>query len=405
MNDMQAEIDRLKNQPPAPTAAPQTQTFTPGVNPVTTARARATNPQHPNVLYEDNPPPAGSVNIKGTKPPPSFMGDKRDARPFLDRIGAYFALLPVSYRLTRNRILFTCSLITSRPADSWAIAVTNALVNEKDGESYCDDWQAFKDVFLASFGVPNEKEEAIFQLSSLVQDKMDFNVFVAEFQRLYELSGIPEPMGIREFKRSVDKSLFFRVSTENPTEPASLDEWITKARAWDIRLKSVATYAAQNRRHQPPPSKTFGSWRPQAPNPAFRATPAYRTPHQRDPNAMDVDAMSSRDTRIRQPLSQATRQVTILPRPSTSSASRPAPVSNSGVCYRCQKPGHFKNNCPVPFEHLDKQHIRTMFETALAFADGQVQDTMPEEGPEPVLEYEQETLEEVLEDGYDEKDF
>jgi hypothetical protein len=59
----------------------------------------------------------------------------------------------------------------------------------------------------------------------------------------------------------------------------------------------------------------------------------------------------------------------------------------------------------VPFENLDKQHIRTLFETALAFADGQVQDTMPEEGPEPVLEYEQETLEDVLEDGYNEKDF
>jgi hypothetical protein len=312
MNDMQAEIDRLKNQPPAPTVAPHTQTFTPGVNPVTTAHARAINPNHPNVLYEDNPLAAGSVNIKGTKPPPGFTGDKRDAHPFLDRLGAYFALLPVSYRLTRNRILFTCSLITSRPADSWAISITNALVNEKDCEAYCDDWAGFKAVFLASFGVPNENEEAIFQLSSLVQDKMDFNVFVAEFQRLYELAGVPESMGIREFKRSVDKSLFYRVSTESPVEPTTLDEWVTKACAWDLRLKSVATYAAQNRRHQPPLSKTFGSWRPQAPNPAFRASPVYRIPQQRDPNAMDVDTMSSRDTRVRQPLSQATRQVSIL---------------------------------------------------------------------------------------------
>jgi hypothetical protein len=68
MNDMQAEIDCLKNQPPFQTAAPQAQTFTLGVNPVMTARARVTNPQHPNVLYEDNPLPTGSINIKGTKP-------------------------------------------------------------------------------------------------------------------------------------------------------------------------------------------------------------------------------------------------------------------------------------------------------------------------------------------------
>jgi hypothetical protein len=59
----------------------------------------------------------------------------------------------------------------------------------------------------------------------------------------------------------------------------------------------------------------------------------------------------------------------------------------------------------VPFEDLDKQHIRTMFETALAFADGQVQDTMPEEGPEPIPDYEQETFEDALDDGYAEKDF
>jgi hypothetical protein len=59
----------------------------------------------------------------------------------------------------------------------------------------------------------------------------------------------------------------------------------------------------------------------------------------------------------------------------------------------------------VPFENLDKQHICTMFEMALAFADGHVQDTMPEEEPELVPGYEQETLKEVLDDGYNEKDF
>ena len=55
-----------------------------------------------DVPNEDHPPTPGAPNIKSAKPPTPFSGAKTDARPFLERIETWFALAPVTYRLTKS---------------------------------------------------------------------------------------------------------------------------------------------------------------------------------------------------------------------------------------------------------------------------------------------------------------
>jgi len=92
----------LPSRPPTPPV------FSPGVNVILTARARTIDPQAPDVLNEDHPPSPGDIDVKGTEDPLPFDGSPSDARPFIERVEAWFALLPYSYRLTRTWIIATC---------------------------------------------------------------------------------------------------------------------------------------------------------------------------------------------------------------------------------------------------------------------------------------------------------
>jgi hypothetical protein len=194
--------------PPQP-AARLPVVFNPGDNAVLTARVQALNPAAPAIPNEDNPPTPGAPNIKSTKPPLSFSGNKEDARPFLDRVDAWFVLVPDTYRLTRSRILATCGLITSKPADAWAIAVLNSITRNKDTPYYYDSWVDFKEEFLKNFGIANEQEEALNKIMRITQGTTDLSVFTAEFQRLRGLSRISDDTAVREYRRALDRKTFF----------------------------------------------------------------------------------------------------------------------------------------------------------------------------------------------------
>ncbi|KAF9642453.1 hypothetical protein BDM02DRAFT_3193215 [Thelephora ganbajun] len=128
--------------------------FTPGINPVLMARTRA------QVQYTDYSPPPGTHDIKGLKTPECYSGAQLDARPFMQCLDAFYAKKPVTYCLARNRILSACDLITKPLAETWALTISDAVMNNKDNVYYTDNWGQFKDKFIALFGIPNEKAHA-----------------------------------------------------------------------------------------------------------------------------------------------------------------------------------------------------------------------------------------------------
>jgi hypothetical protein len=267
--------------------------FNPGDNTILTARARIINPNAPAIPNEDNTPTPGAPNIKSTKPPTPFLGNKEDARPFLDRVDAWFALIPETYRLTRSRILATCGLISSRPADAWAVAVLNSITRNEDTPYYYDSWVDFKEEFLRNFGIANEQEEALNKIMRITQGTADLSVFTAEFQRLKGLSKIPDDTAVREYRRALDRKTFYQVSMLIPA-PTTLKGWIDSAHERNRVTQDARTFDTINRQQSAPANRSSF---PRSPahvpshfQPRNTAT-VYRPPHYatRDPNAMDVD--------------------------------------------------------------------------------------------------------------------
>jgi len=220
----------LPSRPPTPPV------FSPGVNVVLTARARAMDPQAPDVLNEDNPPSPGDIDVKGTEDPLPFDGSPSDARPFIERVEAWFALLPCSYRLTRTRIIATCQIITISPAEAWARQMSRAVYMIQDSPEYCDNWEEFCALFITSFGIPNEREDAYNRLAELCQDNWDLSVYLAEFNRLRTLAEVSEDVAIHELRRGLSQDLFWAISGMIPP-PTTLNEWYSAARMRDLQLQ------------------------------------------------------------------------------------------------------------------------------------------------------------------------
>jgi hypothetical protein len=352
--------------------------FNPGVNAVLTARARAIHANAADILNEDHPPAPGAPNIKATKPPPAFSGQKEDARPFLDRVDAWFALVPVTYRLTKSRLLATCSLITSKPADAWATAVLNAVAKDEDTPYYYDNWVTFKKDFLVHFGIANEEEDARTKLMRIIQGSMELSVFTAEFLRLQQRAGMSDDAALHEYKRAIFRPIYYQVCNLVP-QPNTLAAWITAARERHQVAVEARRFDQINRGGPQPVARPPGQAPPRAPFFPRPPIPPYRAPHHptRDPNAMDVDSINVRGpttpkVSFRTPLTtpanaRSTTGPSILKRqvPAPSNATR----DRVPGCYRCGKPGHFMRDCTTNVNAIDEQHVQVLEDRFSAFLE------------------------------------
>ena len=116
----------------------------------------------------------------------------------------------------------------------------------QDSPEYCDNWEEFCALFITSFGIPNEREDAYNRLVELCQDNWDLSVYLAEFNRLRMLAEVSEDVAIHELCRGLSQDLFWAVSGMIPP-PTMLNEWYSAARMRDLQLRESQEFEDINR--------------------------------------------------------------------------------------------------------------------------------------------------------------
>ena len=376
--------------------APRQTTFVNAVNPMT------------QVLYKDYGVVAGQMDTKDVKLPAGFSGKRWDARPFVHRLEAVFALCPNKYRLARTRILAACSVIAIQPAATWALTISKAVAHEDDtGGYYLDDWEDFVKKFTESYGIPNEKEDAQNRIQKLYQGESPFESYIAEFKRLQMIGEIPDTMALIFFKRGLSKRLYDAVYTL-PTPPRTLLGWVEHCREKERQHYEQRDFAKSHRAFQP------GSY-------SHYSHAQGKTPHhpfaRKDPDAMDVDQVRQAGRRpgkqvkpTSKPRSQTrppvrNQRVANVEATPTSSSSRP-----SIICYNCGREGHFKRDCRVTkIQQLSQEERDVLAEYAFNLPRGPQEDEDEEdhEGSISQVPEQDEEEEELLlvHDEEDEQDF
>ena len=357
-DQLQHLLNGVHNMPPRPPPA-----FDPGVNMVLSTGLGTA--QQVVILNEHSAILPGTVDTKGAKMPEPFDGDKSDIRPFLYRMSALFALQPVRYRLTKNRILTTCQLMMHKSTKAWAIATINAIATNTNNIYYTDNYVNFCEFILTNFGVANEKEDALHKLENLIQASLSLEQYITEFKRLQMLAEQSDEALLYKFKRGLNLRLFTAItSLENP--PRDLQSWITKAREKEFLHQETDAF----KKHRQGFLHGTPQQRPQQQGFRTFSHPFQQTrqqTRQHDPNAMDTSQVRQQNQRTgpRRPFQPTGPRPASKPQTSTPQQQKPAQANRPQViCHQCGRPGHIMRNCTTKINELNHNEIRQLAEWA-----------------------------------------
>lgn len=320
----------------------------------------------PDVYFQHHVVPEGVKDFKEAPTPSKFTNKRSDARPFCKRVAAHFAQKPAAFQFTYTRIIFFCQLLTETVAGHWATQVLRSVTTPIANDYYCDDWEVFVRKFLELYGIPNEKEDAINKLFNLRQGSQPFYQWISEVERLKHVAGIDNEAALTCLKRNMTPSLYEEIYRLQ-TLPTTYDEWKTAALAKEHQQLEKLSFDRAHRGS----GTGFGFRKPSN---GF-SRPSSHNP--RDPNAMDVDAISQRN---RAPPKQPAR-----PQAAPSSSRPKGPVKDLShiQCHKCEKYGHYMRDCR---NKLSPERINALVQMALSLHQDD-----PEDESEGVILEEEET--------------
>jgi hypothetical protein len=253
-----------------------------------------------------------SKTRKELKTPTPFSGKREDLRKFLQEVKIYLLANGDLYTSDQDKILFVLSYMSEGDANSWK----EEFFDTKEQTEPLDlgTYDALIKQIVKDFSPYDAPKDAIYEMKELKMGNTPVEEHVSKFKMLVTKSKLAKNDAVAEyFRETLPVPLQTKIlSLSDP--PTTLDgwyEWAVKLQNNFLRMRSAIskTQARGGNLSSNSNKKPKGN----EPRRFF-----FRR-EEKDPNAMDVDAMTMEER---------------------------DEMMKAGLCFRCKKPGHVSQNCP-----------------------------------------------------------
>ena len=277
----------------------------------------AVDPINEETTVETTPPTQSNSNAKEkmiNKPTP-FTGDRKRIETFLQECQIYLQINRNIYTTSDDKIAFILSYMNEKEALRWKQTYLRTIVNE-DGDLVFPTIREFVNLLENYFKPANQEKDATHQLNLLRQGKKTAEETITEFRLLVSQAGYSAKTPtdhlhlIEKLQKVLNTSLVKKIMLSDKP-PTTINDWAERAITIDSTYRMTMEVLGQriNEGKAPGGNKTGNTGRFNY----SQYTAARRNREDRDPNAMDVDAMST---------------------------EKRATLMRKGACFKCEKPGH-----------------------------------------------------------------
>jgi len=261
---------------------------------------------HPTISYvEPQPRDAKELRINLPKP---FNGNRSNLNRFIQDCAVYLKINRKVYDDDDKKIAFMLSLLDSGEPAMWKEQFIKSVMNEDEIDFPM--YEEFLQLFKNAFKDVDQVNEAMNDLGRLRQGNKTAEEHTTTFRLLVGKAGISSATNpnhrvlIDLYQKSLKPKLVERIMSMERI-PETIEGWCDKAILFDNNWRRLMTTLGRNPR--------FGQ------NGGQERT-YQNSSRTRDPNAMDIDAMSPEHQKL----------------------------MKEGKCFNCEKPGHRSRDCDQP---------------------------------------------------------
>lgn len=253
---------------------------------------------------------------KKLKTPTPFSGKREDLRKFLQEVKIYLLANREAYPTDLDKVLFVLSYMSEGDANSWKeefVDTAEQKAAQDSSELKLGTYQGLIDLIVKDFSPYDAPKDAIYEMKELKMGNTTIEEHVSKFKMLVTKSKLAKNDAVVEYFRETLPFPLQKSILSLPEPPTDLDkwyEWAIKLQNNFVRMKS-AIAKSQNRGGgtTPNPNKKPNDKGPRR----FYFEPT------RDPNAMDVDSMTTEERTA---------------------------LMKKGACFTCRTIGHLSRDCP-----------------------------------------------------------
>ena len=245
----------------------------------------------PPVVPPVNPPviPVAAPQNRELRlnPPTVFDGNKQKFKHFRQSVLLYLGLNQHIFQTDEQKIAFTLSYLAEKEAAQWREAWVERNMNATTGLINYPTWDAFSAELAAGFTPFDQVGDAMHALQTLRQGAKSAEEVSVEWALLVTKAGIGnagDTTLINLYQKILNRPLLEKI-LDGDNVPTTIQGWKDKAVQLDNNYRRKLAILGKTREKRGQPTNNTGRR-------FFRPNNQQIQTQTRDPNAMDVDALS-----------------------------------------------------------------------------------------------------------------